>query len=140
MRPHCCWARPTTTGRTKWQFRTGSNRAAGATTDGGGGTASDTCRPAALAFADLAPYQCASTHSRIHVVSSLTLRIALVALGLALVGSRADAQRRMRGGRAVSVARPGVGARFGYDFDAQHTFLGGQFDFPVGRRWALAPS
>jgi len=73
-------------------------------------------------------------------VSSLTLRIALVGLGLALVASRADAQRRMRGGRAVSVARPGVGARFGYDFDAQHTFLGGQFNFPVGRRWALAPS
>ena len=26
------------------------------------------------------------------------------------------------------------------DFDADHAFLGGQFNFPVGRRWALAPS
>src|SRR2546429_8451734 len=46
----------------------------------------------------------------------------------------------MRGGRAVRVERPGVGPRVGYDFDADHAFLGGQFNFPVGRRWALAPS
>ena len=71
---------------------------------------------------------------------SLTLRIALVVAGLALVTSAADAQRRMRGGRAVRVERPGVGARVGYDFDAAHAFLGGQLNFPVGRRWALAPS
>jgi len=73
-------------------------------------------------------------------VSRLTVRIAIVVAGLAIVSTSADAQRRMRGGRAVRVERPGVGARVGYDFDAEHAFLGGQLNFPVGRRWALAPS
>ena len=73
-------------------------------------------------------------------MSRLTVRIAIVVSGLAIVSTSADAQRRMRGGRAVRVERPGVGARVGYDFDAVHAFLGGQLNFPVGRRWALAPS
>lgn len=73
-------------------------------------------------------------------MSRLTMGIALVVAALALVTSTADAQRRMRGGRAVRVERPGVGPRLGYDFDADHAFLGGQFNFPVGRRWALVPS
>jgi len=73
-------------------------------------------------------------------VSRLTVRLAIVVAGLAIVSTSADAQRRMRGGRAVRVERPGVGARVGYDFDAAHAFLGGQLNFPVGRRWALAPS
>ena len=73
-------------------------------------------------------------------MSRLTVRLAIVVAGLAIVSTSADAQRRMRGGRAVRVERPGVGARVGYDFDAEHAFLGGQLNFPVGRRWALAPS
>ena len=73
-------------------------------------------------------------------MSRLTVRLAIVVAGLAIVSPSADAQRRMRGGRAVRVERPGVGARVGYDFDAKHAFLGGQLNFPVGRRWALAPS
>jgi len=73
-------------------------------------------------------------------VRCLTVRMAMAVLGLALVTSTAEAQRRVRGGRAVRVERPGVGPRFGYDFDADHAFLGGQLNFPVGRRWALVPS
>jgi hypothetical protein len=73
-------------------------------------------------------------------VSSLTVRIALGLAGLAVLATSAAAQRRMRGGRAVLVSPPSVGARVGYDFDVQHTFVGGQFNLPVGRRWTLAPS
>jgi len=73
-------------------------------------------------------------------VSRLTVRIAIVLAGLAVVATSAEAQRRMRGGRAVLVDRPSVGPRIGYDFDADHVFLGGQFNLPVGRRWALVPS
>src|SRR5437762_14002762 len=73
-------------------------------------------------------------------VSTRTVRIAIVVAGLMVVSTSAQAQRRMRGGRAVRVERPGVGPRVGYDFDTDHAFLGGQFNFPVGRRWALAPS
>ena len=72
-------------------------------------------------------------------MSRLTVGIAIV-VGTLAVAATADAQRRMRGGRAVRVERPGVGPRLGYDFDADHAFLGGQFNFPVGRRWALVPS
>jgi len=73
-------------------------------------------------------------------VSRLTVRIAIVLAGLAVLATAADAQRRMRGGRAVMVDQPSVGPRFGYDFNADHVFLGGQLNLPVGRRWALAPS
>jgi hypothetical protein len=73
-------------------------------------------------------------------VRCLTLRVAVVLLALGLVTTGAEAQRRVRGGRAVRVERPGVGARFGYDFDINHGFLGGQFNLPIGRRWALVPS
>jgi len=73
-------------------------------------------------------------------VRGLTARIAMAMLGLALVVSTAAAQRRVRGGRAVRVERPGIGPRLGYDFDVDHAVLGGQFNFPVGRRWALVPS
>jgi hypothetical protein len=73
-------------------------------------------------------------------VSSLTVRIALGLAGLAVLATSAAAQRRMRGGRAVLVSPPSVGARVGYDFDVQHAFVGGQFNLPVGRRWTLAPS
>ncbi|MGH2668757.1 MAG: hypothetical protein ACRDH5_06515, partial [bacterium] len=68
------------------------------------------------------------------------VRIVIVLLGLALVAWTAAAQRRVRGGRAVRVERPGAGPRLGYDFDVDHAVLGGQFNFPVGRRWALVPS
>ncbi|HEU5261040.1 MAG TPA: hypothetical protein VFU41_06385 [Gemmatimonadales bacterium] len=70
----------------------------------------------------------------------LTGRIAITLVGLVLVASMAEAQRRVRGGRAVRVERPGAGPRLGYDFDIDHAVLGGQFNFPVGRRWALVPS
>jgi hypothetical protein len=73
-------------------------------------------------------------------VRSFTWRVVGLLLGLALVTSAAQGQRRMRGGRAVRVDRPGVGPRVGYDFDAKHAFLGGQVNLPVGQRWALAPS
>ena len=73
-------------------------------------------------------------------MTSLTLRIGVVVAGLAVVGTSVQAQRRVRGGRAVRVDRPGVGPRIGYDFDADHVFVGGQLNLPVGRRWALAPS
>ena len=73
-------------------------------------------------------------------MSSLTVRVGMMLAGLAVLTTPADAQRRMRGGRAVSVERPGVGPRIGYDFNADHLFLGGQLNLPVGRRWALVPS
>src|SRR5207244_4480641 len=73
-------------------------------------------------------------------VSMLTVRVAIVLAGLAVVATAAEAQRRMRGGRAVMVDRPGVGPRVGYDFDADHVFIGGQLNLPVGRRWGLVPS
>src|SRR5207245_3410044 len=64
----------------------------------------------------------------------------MVVLGLVVTATAAEAQRRVRGGRAVLVDRPGIGPRIGYDFDFDHVFLGGQLNLPVGRRWALAPS
>ncbi|HVH69416.1 MAG TPA: hypothetical protein VM716_16215 [Gemmatimonadales bacterium] len=73
-------------------------------------------------------------------MSGLTGRMAIMALGLVVVASPTAAQRRVRGGRAVLVQPPTVGFRLGYDFQPDHVFLGGQFNFPVGRRWALAPS
>src|SRR5438309_12074568 len=61
-------------------------------------------------------------------------------VGLAVVATTAQGQRRVRGGRAVRVERPSVGARIGYDFDVDHVFIGGQLNLPVGRRWGLVPS
>src|SRR2546426_12424702 len=65
--------------------------------------------------------------------------VALVALWT--VASTADAQGRARRGQAlIGAPRPSVGFRIGYDFDADHPFVGGQFNLPVGRRWTLVPS
>ncbi len=62
-------------------------------------------------------------------------------LALALLAPAAPAQRR---GRRVAAGGgpppPTVGARIGYDFDANELFLGGQFEFPVARRLRLVPS
>jgi hypothetical protein len=69
-----------------------------------------------------------------------TGRVAMVALALAVVATVAQAQRRVRGGRAVMVDRPALGPRVGYDFDVKHVFIGGQLNLPVGRRWGLVPS
>lgn len=66
--------------------------------------------------------------------------LGLVIAGLAAATAAAQAQRRVRGGRVVTVERPAVGPRVGYDFDADHVFVGGQVNLPVGRRWALVPS
>jgi hypothetical protein len=68
-----------------------------------------------------------------------TCGAALVALVLLAPG----AQAQRRGRRAVDAGGappPAVGARIGYDFDASHVFLGGQFEFPVARRLRLVPS
>jgi len=73
-------------------------------------------------------------------VTRLTLRGAIVIAGLAMIATAAEAQRRVRGGRAVRVDPPGVGPRVGYDFEFEHWFLGGQLNLPVGRRWVLVPS
>jgi len=73
-------------------------------------------------------------------VKSLTVRVAVGVLGLAVVATIASGQRRMRGGRAVLVDQPAIGPRLGYDFDADRVFLGGQLNLPVGTRWALVPS
>ncbi|HYK81703.1 MAG TPA: hypothetical protein VEU55_01040 [Gemmatimonadales bacterium] len=73
-------------------------------------------------------------------MSTHGVRIAILLAALAVVATSAVAQRRMRGGRAVLVDPAGVGPRVGYDFDMSHVFVGGQFNLPVGRRWALAPS
>ncbi len=73
-------------------------------------------------------------------MSRLSMRIAMVLAGLVAVTTSAAAQRRIRGGRAVTVEPPAVGPRIGYDFDVKHAFIGGQLNLPVGRRWALAPS
>jgi hypothetical protein len=74
-------------------------------------------------------------------VSGIPLRVAVVLLlGCVVTATVADAQRRVRGGRAVLVDQPAIGPRIGYDFDADHVFLGGQLSLPVGRRWALVPS
>lgn len=67
-------------------------------------------------------------------------RAALAVLVLGLVAAPVWGQRRIRGGRAVLLDRPGVGPRIGYDFHADHMLLGGQFNLPVGSRWALVPS
>ena len=62
-------------------------------------------------------------------------------LALALLATSAPAQRRARRAAAADGAPPpAVGARVGYDFDANHLFLGGQFEFPVARRLRLVPS
>jgi hypothetical protein len=73
-------------------------------------------------------------------VSGFTTRVAIVVAGLAVMGTVAQGQRRIRGGRAVMVDRPAVGPRVGYDFDLKHVFIGGQLNLPVGRRWGLVPS
>jgi len=74
-------------------------------------------------------------------VIGLTVRVAVVTLALVVVATTgAEAQRRVRGGRAVRVERPSVGPRIGYDFDADHVFIGGQLNLPVGHRWGLVPS
>ena len=73
-------------------------------------------------------------------MSAVTWRVAMVVLGLVVTATAAEAQRRVRGGRAVLVDRPAFGPRIGYDFDFDHVFLGGQLNLPVGRRWALSPS
>jgi hypothetical protein len=73
-------------------------------------------------------------------VKRLTVRVAIVVAGLAVVATAAEGQRRIRGGRAVLVDRPAVGPRVGYDFDAKHVFVGGQLNLPVGRRFGLVPS
>jgi hypothetical protein len=67
-------------------------------------------------------------------------RMMILALGFAVIASTGEAQRRVRGGRAVLVDQPAVGPRIGYDFQPDHVFLGAQLDIPVGRRWALVPS
>src|SRR2546430_11586644 len=61
-------------------------------------------------------------------------------VGLAVVATTAQGQRRVRGGRAVRVERPSVGARIGYDFDVDHVFIGGQPKLPGGGRWGAAPA
>ena len=72
---------------------------------------------------------------------SVILRTVVALVALATVASTADAQRRARRGQAlIGAPRPSVGFRIGYDFDADHTFFGGQFNLPVGRRWTLVPS
>ena len=73
-------------------------------------------------------------------MTRLTVRVAIVMVGLAVVATTAQGQRRVRGGRAVRVERPSVGPRIGYDFDVEHVFIGGQLNLPVGRRWGLVPS
>jgi len=74
-------------------------------------------------------------------VRSVTLRVLVALVALSTVASTADAQRRARRGQAlIGAPRPSVGFRIGYDFDADHTFFGGQFNLPVGRRWTLVPS
>jgi len=73
-------------------------------------------------------------------VRSVILRMLVALVALATVASTADAQRRARRGLAFGPPPPSVGFRVGYDFDADHTFLGGQFNLPVGRRWTLVPS
>ncbi len=71
----------------------------------------------------------------------LTLRIAGIVLALAVLGSVAEAQRRVRRRPAlVTLPRPSVGPRIGYDFDANQVFLGGQLNLPVVPRWVVAPS
>src|SRR5258708_18811320 len=60
-------------------------------------------------------------------------------LALALLAPSAQAQRRRAAG-GDGAPPPAVGARIGYDFDANQMFLGGQFEFPVGRRLRLRPA
>src|SRR2546425_12344257 len=74
-------------------------------------------------------------------VRSVILRMLVALVALATVAATADAQRRARRGQAlIGAPRPSVGFRIGYDFDADHTFFGGQFHLPVGRRWTLGAS
>ncbi len=73
-------------------------------------------------------------------MTRLTVRVAIVVAGLAVVATAAQGQRRVRGGRAVRVERPSVGPRIGYDFDVDHVFIGGQLNLPVGRRWDHPPT
>src|SRR2546425_3052874 len=86
-----------------------------------------------LSVSDLSARDCS--------VRSEILRMLVALVALATVASTADAQRRARRGQAlIGAPRPSVGLRIGYDFDADHTFFGGQFNLPVGRRWTLVPS
>ena len=71
---------------------------------------------------------------------NVTVQIAIVCAALSVVWANAEAQRRMRGGRAVLIEPLAVGPRLGYDFHVDHLFVGGQFNVPVAQRWALVPS
>jgi hypothetical protein len=93
-----------------------------------------------LDFRDALLYQCATLKPRSGGVTRLTLRTGVVLAAVAVVGTSAAAQRRIRGGRAVFVQPAGIGPRVGYDFDVTHLFVGGQLNLPVGLRWTLAPS
>src|SRR3989441_7242403 len=93
-----------------------------------------------LAFPRGISYQCPTFRLRDGSVRSVILRMLVPLVALATVASTADAQRRARRGLAYGPPPPSVGFRVGYDFDADHTFLGVEFNLPVRRRWTLVPS
>ncbi len=72
----------------------------------------------------------------------LTVRILIAALGLAVVATTADAQRRVRRGRrAVPVTNvTRVGGHLGYASDVKEAVLGVQATFPVTAEAAFYPS
>src|SRR5207245_6833485 len=87
-----------------------------------------------LAFPRGISYQCPTFRPGDGSVTSVILRMVVALVALAAVASTADAQRRARRGLAFGPPPPSVGFRVGYDFDADHTFLGGSFNLPVWRR------
>lgn len=73
-------------------------------------------------------------------MKGLAGRSAILHAGLAMIATSSAAQRRIRGGHAVLIEPPAVGFRVGYDFQVDHSFVGGQLNLPVGTGWALVPS
>lgn len=72
---------------------------------------------------------------------TLSVRLFVVLLVLSLVATTADAQRRVRRGRAVPVTPgPRFGGHAGYNFDVEELVIGAQLTWPITPRAALYPS
>jgi len=73
-------------------------------------------------------------------VRSVTLRVLVVLLGVSVVATTAQAQRRRARPSAAAVGRPHLGGHLGYNFDVDELLLGAQLSYPITPRLDLYPS